>query len=247
MFDSFLASIFDPLLNLVGTFWFVVLISLAVSLLTVIIYKYTTNQTMMKGLKEDIKKLQGELKKHMSNQAKALSVQKEMMDKQMRMMSHSLTPTFITLLPIILLFGWLNSSLAYVPIAPDTQFTISVAFDDYVGNAQLTVPKDITIVDNATKPINGTVDWRLSGKEGDYLFEWNVGDKNYTKEVIISSNHQYASKLETINDGIVKSIQINYKDDKIFNLLGWKLGWFGTYFIFALLFSIILRKVMNVY
>lgn len=246
-FNGFLTSSLEPFLNSLGVLWFVILVAFIVSLLTVVIYKFTTNQTMMKGLRDDVARLQKDLKKNMQNQAKALSIQKEMMDKQMRMFSHSMTPTLITLLPILIIFGWLNANLSYIPISADTQFTVSVNFDDYIGNAELLVPKGMTIVDNATKEITSKVDWRLMGKPGEYLLEWKVGDKSYTKDVIIGNGQAYADKTENINDGVVKTIEINYKPQKVLNLFGWKLGWLGTYIIFSIIFSMIMRSVLKVY
>jgi len=239
---AFLSSI----LNSIGVLWFVVLISFVVVLITTIIYKFTTDQAMMKSLREDIKKLQVNLKKNMSNQNKAMVLQKEMMDKNMKMISHSFKATFITMIPILILFGWLNANLAYMPIQEDVQFAITVNFDDYIGNAEIVVPKGITLIDDATKEIKSSVDWRLSGKLGEYLIEWKVGDKTYSKNVIIANNQKYAEKTEIINDGIVKSIDINYKK-QIINIFGLKLSWLWTYILCSVAFSMILKGLLKVY
>lgn len=245
--SALLSSYLGPLLNSFGIFWFIVFISFIVSLLTIIIYKYTTNQKMMKTYREDLKRMQAELKKNMSNQQKAMQIQKDMMDKNMRLLTHSMTSTLITLIPLGILFLWLNTNLTYVPIAENAQFTVTVSFDDYVGNAVLDVPKGMTIVDNATKEITNIVDWRLSGQKGEYLLEWKVGDKSYTKDVVIGEGQNYAEKTQKYNDGIVKQIDINYKPQKVLNLLGWQLGWLGTYIIFSIIFSMVLRKILKVY
>ncbi len=247
MNGNFLSPFLSPLLNSLGSLWFVVLVSLFVSLLTIIVYKFTTDQTLMKSIRDDLKKMQDQMKKSMHDQKKVAALQKEMMDKQWVMMRHSFTSTLITMLPIIVLFGWLTAHLSFVPIQQDVQFTVDVTFDDYVGNVTLMAPKEITVVGSVTKPVASNVEWRLSGKTGEYLLEWNVGDKTYTKEVVITSEQAYADSVKVVNDGVVKQITINYKKNIILNLFGWKLGWLGSYIIFALIFSMILRKLLKVY
>ena len=56
VFDGFLDPILNPLLTSFGQLGFVALISLIVSLITVIVYKYTTDQILMKSIKEDLDK-----------------------------------------------------------------------------------------------------------------------------------------------------------------------------------------------
>lgn len=150
MFNGFLDPYLNPLLIKLGTLGFVALIAFIVSLITVLVYKFTTNQSLMKQLKHEIDDLNKQAKKHIQDQKKAMQIQKQMFEKQMIMMKHSFTSTFITLLPILILFSWLNQNL------------------------------------------NG---------------------------------------------------------DKILNLyiFGWKLGWLGSYILFAIIFSTILRKVLKVY
>lgn len=247
MFDSFFNSIFLPLLNSIGVFWFVFVISLFVSLITVVVYKYTTNQNLMKQLKGEIKELQEKMKKSRDDMKKTMQYNSQMMEKNMAMMKHSMGSTLYTIIPIIILFGWLTAHLAYIPLTEDVQFTITITFDDYKGTAMLSVPKGLTIVDEATKNITSSVDWRLSGKPGEYLVSLKVGDKTYDKDITISNDHQFAPAVKNVNDGIVKSIQINYKKQIVMNLFGWRLGWLGTYILLALVFSIVLRKILNVH
>lgn len=247
MMNGFLDPYLSPILNSFGILGFVIFIALLVSLITIIVYKYTTDQTLMRNLKEETERLNKEAKKYMHDQKKAMSLQKQVFEKQMIVMKHSFTSTFITFLPIIILFGWLNANLAYAPITEGQEFTVSVLFDNYAGKAELLVPKEIT-VDSAVKDVkDNEADWKLTGKEGEYLLELKVGDKSYTKDVIITDKQKYAEALKNINDGTVKNIQIQYKTEKILNLFGWKLGWLGSYIIFALLFSIVLRKLLKVY
>lgn len=147
-FNGFLDPVLAPLLSSVGTLGFVAIISLVVSLITVVVYKFTTDQVLMKHLKEEIDKLNKEARKHANDHKRAMQIQKDMFSKQMVMMRHSMTSTLITFLPIIILFSWLT---------------------DHLGA------------------------------------------------------------------------------EKILNLYFFKFGWLGSYIVFAIIFSIILRKVLKVY
>lgn len=245
-FNGFLDPIFGPLLNYLGTFGFVMFISFAVSIITIFVYKYTTDQTLMKSLKETVDKLNKEAKKHMHDQKKAMSIQKEMFEKQMVIMKHSFTSTLITMLPILILLSWLNAHVAYAPIEVNQQFTVTVDFDKYVGNVDLVVPDGLTSAGSVSKNVTGSADWTLYGPKGDYVLEWKINGKSYQKDVSIGSG-KYTDAVKLVNDGVVKQIKIDYDTEKVLNLFGWKLGWLGSYIIFAILFSTILRKLLKVY
>ena len=60
-FGDILNPIFSPLLNL-PTLWAVILLSFLISLIITVVYKYTTNQNLMKQLKDEMKEFQREIK-----------------------------------------------------------------------------------------------------------------------------------------------------------------------------------------
>ena len=73
-------------------------------------YKFFTNQQVMKGLKEEIKHLQGEAKKFKDDQKKAMELMKRANLKNLEYTKHSLKPTLFTFIPLILIFGWLKAT-----------------------------------------------------------------------------------------------------------------------------------------
>ncbi len=248
MFENILAPIFDPLLVL-PIFWVVLIMSFVITVIITLIYKYTTNQSLMKDLKDEMKALQKEMKELRNNPKQMMAVQKKAMQTNMKYMSHSLRSTLFTFIPIILIFGWMNSHLAYQNILPGQEFTTSIIFYDNInGNVNLIVPKEIKINDERNKPIeNNEIMWVLSGEEGEYLLEYYVNDKSYTREVVITKEQKYFNPIKIINDKTVKQININTKKIKVMNLFGWELGWLGSYILLSIIFSMILRKVLKVY
>ena len=87
----------------------------------------------------------------------------------------------------------------------------------------------------------------MNGDRGEYLLEYIFEGKRYNKEILITDKKKYIEPIKTIKNSAIKSIKIDNKEKKLLNLFGWKLGWLGTYIIFSIIFSIIVRRVIKVY
>ena len=111
--ESFFDLIFGWAVNINPLFG-MVFISLILTLLVTLIYKYTTNQKAMKELKDELKSLQGKMKEHKEDNSKMMEIQKEAMEKNIKYMKHTFVPMILTFLPIIIIFGWIK--LVYVPL-----------------------------------------------------------------------------------------------------------------------------------
>ena len=248
MFEGVLNPIFNPLLQLPMTL-VIVIMSFFITFLITLIYKFTTNQSLMKDLKAEMKELQKEMKELKSEPQKMMEVQKKSMQSNMKYMSHSMRSMLFTFIPIILIFGWMTSHLAYEPIVPGQEFTTSIVFYDNIkGNAQLILPEGVTSDGELNKTIDdGELKWILKGKEGEYLLEYKINEKSYTQELLITEEQNYAKPIKIIKDKTIKQISIDNNKIKIFNLFGWKVGWLGSYIILSMIFSMILRKLFKVY
>jgi uncharacterized membrane protein (DUF106 family) len=249
VFENLLNPVFSPLLNL-PSLWALVFLSFLISLIITLITKYATDQDLMKRLKEEMKELQKEMKELKKEPEKAMQVQKQVMQTNMRYMKQSFRSMFYTFIPIIIIFSWMNANLAYEPILPGHEFTTSVVFgDDADGVIELSVPDGI-VVDGAVKKEveeDHVVKWVLHGEEGEYLLEYFFDGKKYSKEVLITEENKYKEPVKRIKGDIVKSIEIGNEPKKILNLFGWKVGWLGTYIIFSIIFSMVIRKIIKVY
>ncbi|MFC1728464.1 EMC3/TMCO1 family protein [Nanoarchaeota archaeon] len=249
IWEKILTGIFEPLLDM-SPIAAIAIVSFAIALLINFVYKIMTDQKLMKELKGEIKHLQQEMKKFREHPAKMMEIQKKAMEKNMKYMINSMKPTLITLLPLIVIFGWLNANLAYDPIAPGEEFTVTINFDENaVGDASVAIlGEGLSLMDDGTKPIDGSATWTFKGDLGEHLIQWRIAGKQYDTAVLISNQQKYNPVLEKENDNTVKTIQINNKKKVVMNLFGfWGLGWLGAYIIFSIIFSMITRKVMGLH
>ena len=113
-----------------GYFLTLLILVFIITMVITLIYKYTTNQSLMKDLKGELKELQKEVKQLKSKPAEAMKVQKKMMQTNSKYMMHSFKPMLFTFLPIIIFFGWMSSHLGYYPIMPDQEFSITINFNE---------------------------------------------------------------------------------------------------------------------
>lgn len=244
---DFLNIVFAPLLKL-PILWVIITLAFLISLIVIVITKFTTDQALMKKLKDETKEHQKQIKELKNEPAKAMEVQKKAMEVNMKYMMHSLKPTIITFIPIILIFGWMSSTFAYESIKPQQEFTITAFFEKNTdGTSDIIVPDEITVIGDKTKKIeNDKAEWTLKGMEGEHLLELAYKNEKQQKSVLITNSGKYIEPIKKTN-GMIKSIQIGYIQKKVLNIFGWKLGWLGTYIIFSITFTMILRKLLKVY
>jgi len=107
--DSFFNSVFGWAIEISPLFG-VIMIAFAMTLMVTLIYKFLTDQKSMKRLKEEMKDLRKEIKLAAQDPAKMAELNKISIEKSMQQMKHSLKPTLITMLPLILVLGWMGST-----------------------------------------------------------------------------------------------------------------------------------------
>jgi uncharacterized membrane protein (DUF106 family) len=249
VFDSLLNPVFYPLLDSTGYFWTLLILSFLITWITTLVYKYTTNQSLMKDLKDEQKALQKQVKELKNEPDKAMKAQKRMMEINSKYMMHSFKPMIFTFLPVIIFFGWMNTHLGYYPIMPGSEFSVDVMFNDGVtGNVLLSLPLGM----NSSSELNQTIlagktSWILNGLEGEYILNYNFNGKTYSNKVLISSKKAYYEPITRINKDGVKTINVGLKPVLLLNLYFKHFGWLGTYIIFSIVFSSLLRKLMKIY
>src|SRR3989344_6049825 len=109
--DSFFNSIFGWSIR-ISPLFAVFFISASLTLVTTLIYKYTTNQKKLKELRDEQKALQEQMKTEKDHQ-KLMELQKIMFQKGfLENMKHNLLPMIITALPFIIIFQWMGKTFS---------------------------------------------------------------------------------------------------------------------------------------
>lgn len=248
---AFLDPVFNPVLAL-GPLWAIVLLSLIISLVIVLVYKFFTNQEEMKRLKDEQKEFRKRMNELKSNPEEMMKVQKEAMQKNFQYMKHSFKATLITMLPILLIFGWMNAHFAYEPIYPDETYSITAKFKQGVaGEAELIPDEGTELLSNAKQPVNSATSWNLKSTEGAHYLTVKVGELQQQKKVLITPDLEYEQPFTNYPHSDIEQITVNYRKLRPlgpdFSLLGWQPGWLGMYIFLSIVFSLVLRKVMKVY
>jgi len=231
----------NPLLLILG-------FSFLVTIISVLAYKFFTNQVEMKQIKEDLKLHQKEMKDHKHDQKKMLEIQKKAMEKNMKYMQHSFKPMIFTFLPIILLFGWLNANIAYEPLLPGQPFNVTAySSSDF----------NLSILPNGTEILSKTAgtDYKtfiMKGEEGEYTMYFDATNaEQKTVDLVITKKQGYKGPVFNLKgEGVKKVVISNGKMlpfGKNFNIFGYYPGWFMVYFVSAIIFNSILRKIFKIY
>lgn len=234
-------------------FWAILIISLVITLATTLVYKFTTDQKKMRKLKEDMKEYQKKIKEFSkTDPQKAMSIQQEAMKQNMEYMKHSFKSTLYTFIPIIIIFGWLNTHMAYYPIMPNQPFNVTAYFaEGHAPAINISSIPDLELLSNATQSIlNGQATWLLKGAEGEYKLTVDYNNEKYDQPLIISSERRYEQPEKVITNSKLKKIVTG--NEKVYpfgsiSFFGWKPNWLWTYIILSILLSIGIRKILKVY
>lgn len=252
---AFLDPIFNPLLGPLlnwSPFWGIFFLSLVISFIIILAYKYFSNQSEMKRLKEEQKEYQKKFKELKDKPEEMIKLQKEAMGKNFEYMKHSFKPTLITMLPILLIFGWMTAHLSFEPIYPGETYSVTAFFkEEIAGEAKIIVDNETQLFSPEVQKADKSITWNMKSSEGERFFTVKLGEQEQTKKVLISKQLDTEPAMNLYDHSDITQIKINYNKLRplgpTFSLFGWQPGWLGLYIIFSLLFSLLLRKVFNIY
>ncbi len=247
-FNPLLDPFLSPLLRL-PPFWSLVVIVLFVTLGVTLVQKYKTDQRRLRELKALQKRHQQRIREAARDPEKLVKLQQEQMAYTLEMFRHSFKPLLYTLLPLLIVFGWMQSHLAFQPIMPGEEFSVSVELAEGAsGQVSLSVvPEGLSIIGNASQPAAPLLSWRLRGGAGWYTLRFSLDGESVEKEVLVGRGG--ALSASESYEGLFHRVTVGYEPIRplgSFSLFGWRPGWFGTYVLLSFLFSILFRKLFHV-
>jgi uncharacterized membrane protein (DUF106 family) len=99
--------------------------SAILSMIITLVYRFGTDQPVMRELKRELKKHQGHMRVHRKDPVKVSEISKKSMEVNMQYMKHTMKPMMITMLPFLLIFTWLRGQFSELiffnlPVWPHT-------------------------------------------------------------------------------------------------------------------------------
>jgi uncharacterized membrane protein (DUF106 family) len=265
VFDAILNPIFSPLLK-IDPLLAIIIISVFMSGLITLAYKFLTDQNEMKRLKTEIKEHQKKMRKLRDDPNKMMKAQKEAMEVNSRYMMLSLKPTLFTFIPIIIIFGWLNSHMAFYPIVAGEDFNVTATFvEGTTGQMEIVLPTGITAEGDTLVSIEDDIAvWMLNAPAGEYSLEYKYDGKEFSQDLIVTESiddRRYAKpefqqkELPELKGSSLLNVKIGNEKIKpfqkypILKSIPWfgGFGWLGTYIVLSIISSMLIRKIFKVY
>ena len=107
-----------------NTVWAITLISLVLNIVIIISWKYLTDQEKLKHIREEMKKIREEMKEAKNDPQRMAEINKKSMEHSGEQMKQQFKPMLITLVPFLIIFGWLRSVIPYDQVVINFPFNI---------------------------------------------------------------------------------------------------------------------------
>lgn len=253
-------ALLDPVFGWVLNFHpFVAIFILAtvVTLISNLIYKFTTNQREMKDLKQRIEKFRKEIKDSRDNPKKMMKLNQEAMTVNMEYMKRSLKPMLFTFLPIIIIFTWMNGNFLYEQLPAGEPLIVKAYVND--GFSGSLVLSSMTLeTQELTSPITTDAEGRnvaafaLQGSAGvhNFTIAYNGEDYGNSGTVVFGENPTVTT---FVGKGPVEKqsgIVVEYPRVRplgSFHVGSWYPGWIFVYIVLSIVLSMTTRKLMKIY
>ena len=247
-FFSFLDPVFLPLVEYNGTLAIIV-IAFVIALITTIAHKYMTNQVVVKNSRAEMKKLQKKMKQHKDNPSKMMEIQSKLLGHNKDVMKESFKPMFITFIPVIIIFGWLNLHLLYEPIMSGDDFSVTAEMQKgALGNVSIIAP-DFEVTSPVSQAIvERETTFQLQAKEhGEYPVIFTYNGVNETVSVLVTDEQTYNTPKSKASSGSpFKGFEVNLDKLYLIDFAFVHLNGFWSYILLTVIFSLLLRKLLGV-
>jgi uncharacterized membrane protein (DUF106 family) len=255
---TFLSGLLDPVLNpmlKLGPMWALILVSFLLTLIVTLIYKFVTNQELLGKLKKDLKKLQKDMKELKDHPQKMMKKQKEMWAKNMEYMRHSSFKSMLfTIIPVLIVFGWLSAHLAYEPLIAGEEFNVTLELSEVPTTPpEAELPQGLRLVEGYPKGNGASVVFSFVGEAGNYIsppLRLSYANQSCDVPIIIAENVKagdYTYPQIKCDASKIDGITVSNKQLRPLSPIGLRVTWFWAYIILSVVFSMVLRKILNVH
>ncbi len=261
IFDIFFAP-FSKMAPIYGITW----VSGLTALIVIPIFKYTSNQEGIKGIKDRIIGHILEIRLFKDDMKVMLSAQKNILKYNMIYIGHMLKPLIFIMIPVVIILVQTEARFGYRPLKVGESFVVKIekSHADY-SDIELLVPEGIKIETPLLSINRGDIEeiyWRLRAlKDGEFTLHFKGKDSDVEKKVIVGSSIKRFSAA-MVKGGLIhfllhpadkplpetfsiEEIRIDYPPMYI-KVFGWNFHWLVPYLIITLILSFILIKPFRV-
>jgi uncharacterized membrane protein (DUF106 family) len=243
-------------------------VALLTGLLMLIIYRWTSNQSGIRRVKDKIKAHLLELRLFKDNMGVTMRAQGQILRSNLRYLALNLRPLLVMIVPLILILAQLNLWFGSEPLAVGRPAILKVRLLPDVNvlgtEFALESPPEITI---ETPPLRleeaRELDWRLRPTAaGTFDLTIRAGDKSYIKTVVVDGRGLekvsalkvkrsfldevlYPGEKALPGESRIKAIEIVHPAKKL-SLFGLRLHWLIAYLGLSIIFGFALKKPFRV-
>ena len=243
----------------------VIVLSLAVGLLMVVVFGYTSDQKAIGIAKDQLKAHLLAVRLYRDQIPVVMGSYGKILRGTGRYLKLAFKPLLYVIIPIILLMVQVDRYLGQTPIPTNAPFLMTVYTTSNVvlNDATLDLPPEITTTAPAVHiPAENEIVWRLVGsREGRYEVKIADGGESVGKAVCIGSG---LARISTVrlrghfwermfssaepalpDDSPIESISINYPDRNI-EIAGYGMNWIWLFFILSMVAGFIFKEILGI-
>lgn len=242
------------------------IISAAAGVVLLIIFKYTSNQTAIGQVRDNIKANLLALKLFKDSLAVTLEAQGRIFKAALLLLAHAIRPMLVMMVPVCLLLGQMGLWYQARPLKPGEEALVTMKLNNKIEPSWPNVTvESLPSADIITGPIRvlsqHEVLWKIKArKSGYHPIVFQVENQKIEKELAVGSGYMrvsvkrpgwhwadvilYPLEKPFAPDSIVQSISIDYPA-RISRISGTD-RWVIYFFVASLLFALLFRPVMRV-
>lgn len=247
--------------------WGLLAVSVLTGIVMVVIFKYTSNQSGIKGAKDKISAYFMEIRLFKDDMRLMLGAQGRILRTNLTYMKYAVTPMLFMIVPVVLILCQLGIRYADRPLRPGESVLVKLKLAEHSFDVTTPVSVDVGEGLRLETPLlripgAGEIDFRVGAlAEGRHELSIRIGDETLTQSVLVSDKVRrvYASRskpdfwnmlLYPGQAPIPKSSKVEeitmILPSQTVSILGWDMNWLVLFFIASLVAGYSLKGVFKV-
>jgi hypothetical protein len=242
----------------------VLVLSVAIGLLMVVVFRYTSNQKAIHVAKEQLKAHLLAVRLFQDQLPVVLSSYGRILRGTGRYLRLALKPLLIVILPLTFLIVQLDRYFGWAPLSAGQPFLVKVRTTsaEALDGVSLELPAGISSTAPAVHiPAENEVVWRLvAEKNGAYKLSVGSGTGAVSKSVLVSPalarvsperlhapywERVFVSGEAVLPGGLIQSVAVAYPSRTI-SFLGWDWNWIWLFFVLSLVAGFFFKSILGI-